>query len=239
MDLTAPAAAPPRVLDRYALHRRLGAGGFGTVWQAHDERLEREVAIKVVPRERVGDGRNWREALATARLSHPAIVQLYEAGADEDAAYLVSELVRGPTLAELFAAHALSDRDVAIVGLALADGLAHAHRQGVIHRDVKPANVIVPDARRAGQAAAKLTDFGVAHIAGEDAVTRTGDVVGTLAYMAPEQAEGPRDARRRPLRPRARALRGARRHEPDPREQPRRHRPAPGLPAAAPRPPAP
>ncbi len=189
MDLLAP--APARVLDRYVLERRLGSGGFGTVWQARDERLERAVAIKIVPRERVDEG-HWREALATARLSHPAIVALYEAGTDAGAAYLVSELVRGETLAALLAERALSDRDVGLIGLALADGLLHAHRQGVIHRDVKPANVIVPESLRAGQAAAKLTDFGVAHVAGGEEATRTGDVVGTLAYMAPEQADGRR-----------------------------------------------
>src|SRR3954452_19257349 len=85
---------------------------------------------------------------------------------------------------------ALSDRDVLRVGLALCDALAHAHGRGVVHRDVKPGNVMVPDRPHDGAGVAKLTDFGVARIAGEDVLTRTGDVVGTLAYMAPEQAEG-------------------------------------------------
>src|SRR5437868_1932844 len=89
------------VLGRYRLHRRLGAGGFATVWLARDERLERDVAVKVLPRERVIGGRFEREARAAARLSHPAIVTLYEAAVDDDGAYLVSELVRGATLAEL------------------------------------------------------------------------------------------------------------------------------------------
>ena len=92
--------APVRrvVLDRYRLQRRLGAGAFGTVWMARDERLERDVAVKILPRERVMSGRFEREARAAARLSHPAIVTLYEAAVDDEGAYLVSELVRGATL---------------------------------------------------------------------------------------------------------------------------------------------
>jgi hypothetical protein len=182
-----------RVLDRYRLTRRLGAGAFGTVWAARDERLERDVAVKILPRERVMDARFEREARAAARLTHPAIVTLYEAAVDDDGAYLVSELVRGRTLDDLLQRGQLSDRDILRVGLALCDALAHAHEQGVIHRDVKPSNVLVPARRRGGAHAAKLTDFGVAHVVGGDTLTATGDVVGTLAYMAPEQAEG-RDA---------------------------------------------
>src|SRR3954471_6129669 len=178
------------VLDRYRLERRLGAGGFGVVWQAWDHKLEREVAVKAVPREG-DDERPEREARAAARLNHPGIVALYELAADHEQIYLISELVHGSTLAELIKAKVLSDRDVARIGAALCEALEHAHARGVVHRDVKPANVMVvadPDAR----GFAKLTDFGVAHVATGDALTRTGDVVGTLAYMAPEQAEGKR-----------------------------------------------
>jgi hypothetical protein len=183
------------VLDRYRLCEQLGAGAYGTVWRARDERLERDVAVKAIPSggEHVASGRAEREARAAARLAHPAIVTLYEAGADDEAMYLVSELVHGDTLARLLAAGALSDRDVGEIGLALCQALAHAHAQGVVHRDVKPSNVLVPDAPEAGGPAAKLTDFGVARLlagAGDELLTRTGDVVGTLAYMAPEQAEG-------------------------------------------------
>src|SRR4051794_5125599 len=188
---------PPRqlVLDRYRLERRIGAGGFGVVWLAFDEKLEREVAVKVVPRE--GDdppenSRAEREARVAARLNHPGIVALYELGADDDAVYLVSELVPGRTLAELTRAGAVSDRDVARIGAALCDALAHAHQRKVIHRDVKPQNVLVVDEPAAGAGFAKLADFGVAHLSSGDPLTRTGDVVGTLAYMAPEQAEGER-----------------------------------------------
>ena len=184
------------VLGRYRLHERLGAGGFGVVWRAHDELLHREVAVKQIslPTEEDRE-RATREALATARLAHPAIVALYEACPDEQDFYLISELVQGATLAQVIATDALSDEELLEVGIVLCDALAHAHARGVIHRDVKPQNVLLPDnpedalvANR--QVIAKLTDFGGAHLAGEDALTRTGDVLGTLAYMAPEQSEG-------------------------------------------------
>jgi len=178
------------VLGRYRMERRLGAGGFGVVWRAWDQKLEREVAVKVI--ERDADPRAEREARAAARLGHPAIVTLYELAGDEQHLYLVSELVRGHSMAELMHGGALSDRDVARIGATLCDALEHAHSRGVIHRDVKPQNVMVVAEPAAGAGFAKLTDFGVAHVAAGDPLTRTGDVVGTLAFMAPEQAEGAR-----------------------------------------------
>jgi serine/threonine protein kinase len=193
-----PPGAGDLVLGRYRLRECLGAGGFGVVWRAQDEVLHREVAVKRVPLPAEHDSdRASREALATARLAHPAIVALYEAFAAHDAFYLISELVHGRTLAQLIAARELSDEEVFEIGVALACALAHAHARGVIHRDIKPQNVLVPDHRdeRVGLpegavCAAKLTDFGGASLAGEDALTRTGDILGTLAYMAPEQSEG-------------------------------------------------
>jgi serine/threonine protein kinase len=192
------------LFGRYRLLERLGAGGFGVVWRAHDELLDREVAVKVIPLPAGEDReRATREALACARLAHPAIVALYEACAGEDAFYLISELVHGETLAQLIAREALGDEESLEIGLALIDALLHAHRRGVIHRDIKPQNVLVPHfaeeptapapGERAPQgltATAKLTDFGGALLAGEETLTRTGDVLGTLAYMAPEQIEG-------------------------------------------------
>jgi eukaryotic-like serine/threonine-protein kinase len=186
---------------RYRLLERLGAGGFGVVWRAQDELLHREVALKRIPLQpqaSAADGceelqageRASREALAAARLAHPAIVALYEAYVDEDAFYLISELVHGDTLAALIAADALSDEELLQIGLALAQALVHAHARGVVHRDVKPHNVLVPDDRDVHEAPAKLTDFGGASLTGEDALTRTGETLGTLAYMAPEQSEG-------------------------------------------------
>lgn len=168
------------------------------MWRAHDEQLDRAVAVKriLLPCEEDRE-RATREALATARLGHPAIVALYEASADEDAFYLISELVEGDTLAQLISEDRLSDEDVLEIGLALVEALEHAHARGVIHRDVKPQNVLVPSVaveqtptRGTAAAVAKLADFGGARLAGDDALTRTGDVFGTLAYMAPEQSEG-------------------------------------------------
>jgi len=186
-----PGAPGPRlVLGRYRLERRLGAGGFGVVWLAWDEKLEREVAVKAIPREDGSGERVEREARAAARLNHPGIVAMYELAYDEHEVYLVSELVRGRTLAELVRANAIADRDVARIGAALCDALAHAHERGVIHRDVKPQNVMVVADPAAGAGFAKLADFGVAHVVSDAPLTMPGDVVGTLAYMAPEQAEG-------------------------------------------------
>jgi len=187
------------VLGRYRLLERLGAGGFGVVWRAHDELLLREVAVKRVllgAGEGPIDGeRAQREALAAARLTHPAIVALYEACPVDDAFYLISELVDGDTLAKLIAEDALADEEILEIGLALAAALSHAHARGVIHRDIKPQNVLVPHPAHEHElprelAAAKLTDFGGASLVGEEALTRTGDVLGTLAYMAPEQSDG-------------------------------------------------
>ena len=188
----ASASQPRLVLGRYRLERRLGVGGFGVVWLAHDEKLEREVAVKVIPRERGAGERVEREARAAARLNHPGIVGVYELASDAHDVYLVSELVRGRTLAELERAGAISDRDVARIGEALCEALEHAHARGVIHRDLKPQNVMVVADPAAGVGFAKLTDFGVAHVVSGETLTRTGDVVGTLAYMAPEQADGER-----------------------------------------------
>ncbi len=186
------------LLARYRLLEQLGRGGFGVVWRARDELLHREVALKRVWLGSENDSeRAAREALAAARLSHPAIVALHEACAHDGAFYLISELVEGSTLAQLIAEDALEDEEVLEIGIALTSALAHAHSRGVIHRDIKPQNVLVPEApvddtpvAPALRAAAKLTDFGGASLVGEDVLTRTGDVLGTLAYMAPEQSEG-------------------------------------------------
>jgi hypothetical protein len=180
------------VLERYQLLERLGEGGFGVVWRARDELLGRDVAVKRIWLGPDGDAeRATREAQASARLAHPAIVALYEACPDGEAFYLISELVEGDTLARLIAEDSLADEQTLRIGLALLDALEHAHERGVIHRDIKPQNVLVPrPAGREPGVAAKLTDFGGASLVGEDALTRTGDVLGTLAYMAPEQSEG-------------------------------------------------
>ncbi len=175
------------VMERFRILERVGSGGMGTVYRAFDERLQRQVAVKEIPA--ADADRILREAQAAARLNHPGIVTLYELGSERGCALLVSELVDGATLADLAESGDLSDREVAGFGADICAALMHAHARGVIHRDVKPHNVIVQVDSGAGRRA-KLMDFGIASLAGAPALTATGEVVGTLAYMAPEQADG-------------------------------------------------
>jgi eukaryotic-like serine/threonine-protein kinase len=175
------------VLNRFLIERRIGSGGFGVVYEAWDGRLERPVAVKAIEQRGEAGRRVLREAQAAARLNHPGIVTLYELGEEDGNALLVTELLEGSTLAGLAAAGGISDREIGEIGADLCEALDHAHSRGVVHRDVKPQNVqVVEDS----EPRAKLMDFGVAHLADGDALTAVGDVVGTLAYMAPEQAEG-------------------------------------------------
>jgi eukaryotic-like serine/threonine-protein kinase len=182
-----------RILGRFRIEARIGSGGFGTVYRAWDERLQRPVAVKVIDRDH-GAPRVTREAQAVARLTHRNIATLYELASDGDRAILVSELIEGETLRALGRRGELTDRLVARVGADSAAALTHAHRAGVVHRDVKPENILVCEGARQrdpfGSGEAKLVDFGIARIAGERTLTATGAVVGTLAYMAPEQADG-------------------------------------------------
>ena len=176
------------VLNRFLIERRIGSGGFGTVYEAWDGRLERPVAVKAIESAGGrGSQRVLREAQAAARLNHPGIVTLYELGEEQGNALLVTELVDGSTLAELNREDGLSDREIGEIGADLCEALDHAHDRDVVHRDIKPQNVLVT---AAGEPHAKLMDFGVARLADGAALTAPGDVVGTLAYMAPEQAEG-------------------------------------------------
>ncbi len=175
------------VLNRFLIERRIGSGGFGVVYEAWDGRLERTVAVKAIESHGEAGRRVLREAQAAARLNHPGIVTLYEMGEEDGNALLVTELVDGPTLAELSARGTLSDREIGEIGADLCEALDHAHTRGVVHRDVKPQNVLVG---ADGEPRAKLMDFGVARLSDATALTAPGDVVGTLAYMSPEQAEG-------------------------------------------------
>jgi serine/threonine protein kinase len=176
------------VLNRFLIERRIGSGGFGTVYEAWDGRLERPVAVKAIESAgSPGSDRVLREAQAAARLNHPGIVTLYEMGEEDGNALLVTELVDGSTLAELNRDGTLSDREVGEIGADLCEALDHAHTRAVVHRDIKPQNVLVTEE---GEPHAKLMDFGVARLTDAAALTAPGDVVGTLAYMAPEQAEG-------------------------------------------------
>ena len=174
------------VLQRFEITDRLGTGGFGSVYRAWDNRLERDVAVKVIETGPDSGERVQREAQAAARLNHPGIVTLFVFEYRYGQAYLVSELVEGSTVRQLIDVNGLSDRDIAEVGADVCEALDHAHSRGVVHRDLKPANLIVE--RRGG--AAKLMDFGIARITDAEDLTMTGDVLGTLAYMSPEQAEG-------------------------------------------------
>ena len=178
------------VLNRFLIERRIGSGGFGVVYEAWDGRLERPVAVKAIEQRGEAGRRVLREAQAAARLNHPGIVTLYEMGEEDGNALLVSELVEGATLARLAHAGELSDREIGEIGADLCEALDHAHSRGVVHRDIKPQNVQVTEGECAGESRAKLMDFGVAHLADGASLTAPGDVVGTLAYMAPEQAEG-------------------------------------------------
>jgi eukaryotic-like serine/threonine-protein kinase len=173
------------VLNRFLIERRIGSGGFGTVYEAWDGRLERSVAVKAI--ESTGSSRVLREAQAAARLNHPGIVTLYEMGEEDGNALLVTELVEGATLAQLNREGVLSDREIGEIGADLCEALDHAHERAVVHRDIKPQNVLVTDE---GEPRAKLMDFGVARLTDAASLTAPGDLVGTLAYMSPEQAEG-------------------------------------------------
>jgi TolB-like protein len=177
------------VVGRFELVRELGRGGFGVVWEARDRELGRAVAFKAVratDRAALRQELLLREAEAAARLSHPNIVTLYDVGRSEHGPYLVLELLRGRTLGERLADGPLPAHDAVRVAVEIARGLAHAHAAGVVHRDLKPGNVVLCDDGRV-----KVLDFGLAHAFG-----RRRAAGGTPAYMAPEQRRGaPEDER--------------------------------------------
>jgi eukaryotic-like serine/threonine-protein kinase len=176
---------------RYLLETEVASGGMGTVWRARDEVLGRPVAVKVLHDRLAGDPdvleRFRLEAVAAARLSHHNVVRVFDTGIDDGVCYIVMELFEGTTLESLLGDQgSLPGHEAARVMGAVLQGLAHAHREGVVHRDVKPANVLID---RSGLV--KVTDFGIAKaaFAGED-LTATGDLLGTVRYLAPEQVAG-------------------------------------------------
>jgi serine/threonine protein kinase len=184
-------ATAGRILGgRYRLDRELARGGMATVWIAEDPLLSRRVAVKLLlPELAVDDALRVRfrnEAIAAAKLTHPGIVATYDTGDDDGTAYIVMELVEGMTLRRLLDERGrLPVHEAVDISSQVADALEHAHRQGLVHRDIKPANVLVQADGRA-----KVTDFGIAKAAGGDDLTRTGTVVGTARYLAPEQVNG-------------------------------------------------
>ena len=175
-----------RQLGRYVLLEEIGSGSFGTVYKAFDSELGRTVALKVPHRGSLTDARFLREARSAAALRHPGIVAVYDAGRADSVWYLVSELVAGQTLAQRLQKGRPSFRQSAQWVADLADALAHAHQHGVIHRDVKPSNILIDAEGRP-----RLTDFGLARRdVADGTATEEGQVLGTPAYMAPEQARG-------------------------------------------------
>ena len=180
---------PPTVAGRYRPIARLGSGGMGTVWEAVDDRLRRPVALKVssVADDVVAE-RSRAEARSLAAVHHPNVVAVLDAGEHEGRAFVVTELVRGPSLRTLMAAGPMAPDRAARLGQQLASALACAHEHGVVHRDLTPANVLVDD--ETGEA--KLIDFGIAMSEHAVGLTATGLVVGTPAYLSPEQVEGRR-----------------------------------------------
>ena len=186
-------ATPTLLSGRYRLEERIGAGGMSTVFRAVDEVLERPVAIKLLAEHLAQDqsfvARFRHEALAAARLQHPNIVQVYDSGFDPDSGrhYIVMEYVDGFSCAELLRDHRRLDIEQAVaIGRDACLALDYAHRAGIVHRDVKPANLLV--SRTTG--VTKLTDFGIAKAAEQTRITQVGSVLGTAAYLSPEQARG-------------------------------------------------
>ncbi len=176
--------------DRYELEHRLGHGGMATVYLAHDLKLDREVAIKLLADNYAGDDevrkRFSREARLAARLDHPNVVQVFDVGEEDDRPYIVMEHVDGGTLADRLNGRKRSIAKAESLRLLgqLCDGLAHAHSKNLIHRDIKPQNLLL----RESDGCLKITDFGIARAAEETTrMTRPGKVIGTASYMAPEQ----------------------------------------------------
>jgi serine/threonine protein kinase len=177
------------LLGRYRLEESLGDGGTARVFRAIDEQLGREVAVKVYAAESAlsDSDRRRREARALAGLRHPSVVTLFDAHLDAEPAFLVLEYVDGETLASRLTGGALPAVEVREIGVAAAEGLAAAQAAGIVHRDVKPANIVLP---RDATPPARLLDFGIAHSLGAARATTLGTVVGSAVYLSPEQARG-------------------------------------------------
>ena len=181
---------------RYEIGERLGSGGMSSVHQATDLILERTVAVKILA-EHLSDDERFvarfrREALAVAKLIHPNIVQVYDTGIDDGRHYIVMEYVQGRSGAQILQRHGpLDGETTAEIGAQACAGLDYAHRRGIIHRDVKPGNLmIVGGPVGGGEMTMKLTDFGIARAVEQTRITQVGSVVGTAAYLSPEQVRG-------------------------------------------------
>jgi len=200
MTMVSDTATTDTVLaGRYRLVRVIGTGGMGTVYEARDEHTYREVAIKMfaTPQSMTNADRvrQEREIRLLSVLSHPGLIPLYDAGThafvDGPHRFIVMELISDPTLLRRLANGPLHDDEVASIGAQLADALAFVHSRGIVHRDVKPANILINDEGSSGfTRTVKLTDFGVAHFVDGSRLTGDGTIIGTAAYLSPEQVAG-------------------------------------------------
>ncbi|GAA2576853.1 serine/threonine-protein kinase [Streptomyces lienomycini] len=182
------------IAGRYRLHERLGRGGMGIVWRATDQLLVREVAVKALPLDETlsaAEARRrrehtLREARAVAQLQHPHVIVVHDVVEDDERAYMVMEFVDGGSLADrVLTRGPVGPQEAARIGIALLDALGTAHTAGILHRDVKPSNVLIADDGRV-----VLTDFGVAQVAGATTLTESGSFVGSPEYTAPERMSG-------------------------------------------------
>lgn len=199
MTLVANGRTETILSGRYRLTRLIGTGGMGSVYEARDEHTYRLVAVKLfatpqamTTADRV---RQEREIRLLSMLSHPGLIPLYDAGTHEFSdgphRYIVMELIADTTLLRRLAEGALHNYEVADLGAQLADALAYVHSRGIVHRDVKPANILISDEGSSGFArTVKLTDFGVAHFVDGSRLTNDGTIIGTAAYLSPEQVAG-------------------------------------------------
>ncbi len=189
--------SPTSILaERYELKDKLGSGGMSNVYRATDNILERTVAVKVLAEHLSDDdrfvARFRREALAVAKLIHPNIVQVYDTGVDHGRHFIVMECVEGRSGAQILKSEGVIDPELAVeIGVQACSGLEYAHRHNIIHRDVKPGNLMITGGPvGGGEMTCKLTDFGIARAAEQTRITQVGSVVGTAAYLAPEQVRG-------------------------------------------------
>ncbi|MCD0453289.1 protein kinase [Actinocorallia sp. API 0066] len=184
---------------RYRLHGLIGSGGMGSVWRATDTRLDRTVALKSLnaelPRAKLAEyrARAAREANALARIRHPSVVFVLDVIDQHGEPWIVMEHIKGGSLADRIASEPIPERDIARIAVQVGDALDAVHRAGVLHRDVKPANILLGE-----DGVARLVDFGIARVAGASPLTRTGEIFGSLPYLAPERltsraAERPED----------------------------------------------
>src|SRR4051794_29129528 len=197
--MTKPLTSPGRlVAGRYRLMSQIGGGGMGTVWLARDELLGRQVAIKQVlspatvsPKEADQQRqRALREGRIAARLSHPHAISVYDVALEQGQPWLVMEYLPSRSLAAVLAEDGVLRTDVvAQIGAQVADALAATHAAGIVHRDVKPANILIGQGGRV-EGVVKITDFGISHASGDVTLTQTGQITGTPAFLAPEVAQG-------------------------------------------------